>query len=101
MKSYARFSLRWEFDEAGIALVCAAKLGKWKMDWTFTLALLAAGIVLTVFYSVRGARRKDPLSVPLIPPTALLFLGVLLILLAGSHALTLMGIEHNRAQLRP
>jgi energy-converting hydrogenase Eha subunit E len=71
------------------------------MDWTFTLALLAAGIVLTVFYSVRGARRKDPLSVPLIPPTALLFLGVLLILLAGSHALTLMGIEHNRAQLRP
>lgn len=71
------------------------------MDWTFTLALLSAGIVLTVFYSVRGGRRKDPLNVPLIPPTALLFLGVLLILLAGSHALTLMGIEHNRAQLRP
>jgi hypothetical protein len=71
-----------------------------KMDWTFTLALLSAGIVLTVFYSVRGGRRKDPLNVPLIPPTVLLFLGVLLILLAGSHALTLMGIEHNRAQLR-
>jgi hypothetical protein len=71
------------------------------MDWTLTVALLAAGIVLTVFYSVRGGRREDRLKVPLIPPTALLFLGVLLILLAGSHALTLMGIEHDRAQLRP
>jgi hypothetical protein len=72
------------------------------MDWTVTLALLAAGLILTVFYSIRGGRRpKDPLNVPLIPPTALLFLGVLLVLLAGSHALTLMGIEHSRAQLRP
>ena len=71
------------------------------MDWTLTLALLAAGMVLTVFYSLRGGRSKDPLHVPLIPPTALLFLGVLLILLAGSHALTLMGIDHSRSQLRP
>jgi hypothetical protein len=71
------------------------------MDWTFTLGMLTAGIALTVFYSARGGRSKDPLHVPLIPPTALLFLGVLLILLAGSHALTLMGIEHNKGQLRP
>lgn len=70
------------------------------MDWPITLAMLAAGIALTVFYSIRGGRSKDPLHVPLIPPTALLFLGVLLILLAGSHALTLMGIEHNKGQLR-
>jgi hypothetical protein len=70
------------------------------MDWMLTLGMLAAGIALTVFYSVRGGRTKNPLHVPLIPPTALLFLGVLLILLAGAHALTLLGIEHNKAQLR-
>jgi hypothetical protein len=60
--------------------------------------MLLVGVALTVFYSVRRGRPKDPLHVPL--PTALLFLGILLILLAGSHALTLMGIEHNRSQLR-
>ena len=70
------------------------------MDWTVTLGMLIFGIALTTFYSVRRGRSKDPLHVPLVPPTALLFLGVLLILLAGSHALTLLGIEHNRGQLR-
>jgi hypothetical protein len=70
------------------------------MGWPFTLVMLIAGLTLTVFYSVRRGRPKDPLHVPLIPPTALLFFGILLILLAGSHALTLMGIEHNRGQLR-
>jgi hypothetical protein len=70
------------------------------MDWPVTLGMLLVGVALTAFYSVRRGRPKDPLHVPLIPPTALLFLGVLLILLAGSHALTLIGIEHNRNQLR-
>jgi hypothetical protein len=70
------------------------------MDWPIALSMLVVGITITVFYSVRRGRPKDPLHVPLIPPTALLFFGVLLILLAGSHALTLLGIEHNRSQLR-
>jgi hypothetical protein len=36
----------------------------------------------------------------LIPPNLFLFIGILLILLSGSHALTLLGIQHDRSQLR-
>jgi len=70
------------------------------MDWPLTLAALALGTVLTVYFSIKTRRPKDPLHVPLIPPVLFLFIGVLLIVLAGSHALTLLGIEHHRSQLR-
>jgi hypothetical protein len=70
------------------------------MGWTATLIMLAGGLVLTLYQLIFTRKRKESLQVPVIPPTAILFLGVLLIMIAGSHALTLLGIEHNRSQLR-
>jgi hypothetical protein len=70
------------------------------MGWPLTLAAFILGLVLTVYFSISTRRPKNPLHVPLVPPTLFLFIGILLILLAGSHALTLLGIEHNRGQLR-
>jgi hypothetical protein len=69
------------------------------MGWKPTIAMLIARMALTLFHFAQG-RRKKPFHVPLVPPTAVLFIRVLLIIIAGSHALTLMGIEHNRSQLR-
>jgi hypothetical protein len=70
------------------------------MDWPLTLSAFLIGMALTVYFSIKSRRPKDPLHVPLVPPTLFLFIGILLIILAGSHALTLLGIEHNRGQLR-
>jgi hypothetical protein len=70
------------------------------MGWTGTLIMLAGGLVLTVYALIFGRKRKQSFHVPMVPPTAILFLGVVLIMIAGSHALTLLGIEHNRGQLR-
>jgi hypothetical protein len=70
------------------------------MGWTGTTVMFVAGTGLFLSYWILARKSKKPLHVPLIPPTVFLFLGVLLIMLAGSHALTLLGIEHNRSQLR-
>jgi hypothetical protein len=70
------------------------------MEWPITLSALVLGIALTVYSSVRAKRPKNAMDVSLIPPNLVLFIGVLLILLSGSHALTLLGIVHNRGQLR-
>lgn len=70
------------------------------MGWTGTLIMLAGGLVLTLYQLIFARKRKQSLQVPIIPPMAMLFLGVLLIMIAGSHALTLLGIEHDRGQLR-
>ena len=70
------------------------------MDWFATLALLFIGVALTSFHLIQSRRKKSSFKVALIPPAAILFIGILLILVAGSHALTLLGIEHNRSQLR-
>jgi hypothetical protein len=37
------------------------------MDWPITLATFAIGVVMTVYFSVRGRRPADSLKVPLIP----------------------------------
>jgi hypothetical protein len=63
--------------------------------------MLAAGLVLAIYGWVFGRKRKQSFHVPIVPPTAVMFVGVLLIMIAGSHALTLLGIEHDRSQLRP
>lgn len=70
------------------------------MGWTGTLIMLVAGVALTMYQLIFARNRKQTLEVPLVPPTVILFLGVILIMIAGSHALTLLGIEHNRSQLR-
>lgn len=70
------------------------------MEWPITLSALAIGVALTVYSSVRARRPKKALDVSLIPLNLVLFIGVLLIILSGSHALTLLGIVHNRDQLR-
>jgi hypothetical protein len=70
------------------------------MDWPITLSAFVLGAALTVYSTIRARRPKDALHVPLIPPNLFLFIGILLILLSGSHALTLLGIQHDRSQLR-
>jgi hypothetical protein len=70
------------------------------MGWTETIVMFVAGMGLSLSHLILARKSKKPLHVPLIPPTVFLFLGVLLIMIAGSHALTLLGIEHNRSQLR-
>ena len=70
------------------------------MEWPVTLAAFAIGAVLIGYSSIRAKRPKNALDVSLIPPNLILFVGVLLILLSGSHALTLLGIVHNKGQLR-
>jgi hypothetical protein len=71
-----------------------------QMGWTGTLLMLAAGLVLAAYGWVFGGKRKQSFHVAIVPPTTIMFIGVLLIIIAGSHALTLLGIEHNRSQLR-
>jgi hypothetical protein len=70
------------------------------MEWILTLIAFVLGTILTVYSSIRARRPRKALSVPLIPPNLFLFVGILLMILSGSHALTLLGIEHNRRQLR-
>jgi hypothetical protein len=70
------------------------------MGWIGTLIMLASGVVLSIYYFLSSRKPKQSLHVPLVPAIVILFLGILLIMIAGSHALTLLGIEHNRSQLR-
>lgn len=70
------------------------------MGWTPTIAMLIAGFCLTALHFLQAHKPRKPFHVPLLPPAAVLFIGILLIIVASSHALTLLGIEHNRGQLR-
>jgi hypothetical protein len=70
------------------------------MGWTWTMMLLAAGIGLTIFHLIQANKRGSYLDVPLVPPTMVLLIGIMLIMIAGSHALTLMGLEHARSPFR-
>ena len=70
------------------------------MNWFATLVMLIIGVALTSFHFIQSRGKRRSFRVALIPPTVILFIGVLLILVAASHALTLLGIEHNRSQLR-
>jgi hypothetical protein len=83
--------------------LCAHRIGEMatmEWQWPITLSAFVIGAALVGYSSIRTRRPRKALEVSLIPPNLILFVGVLLVLLSGSHALTLLGIVHNKGQLR-
>jgi energy-converting hydrogenase Eha subunit A len=70
------------------------------MSWTWTFVLLLAGLALTIFHLVQANKTRRSFDVSLVTSTVVLFIGVLLIMIAGSHMLTLLGVQHGRGQWR-
>lgn len=65
------------------------------MEWTATIALFALGVGMLALGRMLE-RPRASFRVPVVPPMLLLFLGGVLVLMAGSHMLTLLGISHGK-----
>ncbi|MFO1074600.1 MAG: hypothetical protein U1E17_18310 [Geminicoccaceae bacterium] len=61
------------------------------MSLGWTAALLALGLALCGFARWREVRPRPLGEVPLLPPVLLLGAGVLMVVLAGAHLVTLIG----------
>ena len=60
------------------------------MDMTTTLYLLALGVVMFGFANWRSRRPYQPGNLPLIPDTALQFVGVVIVIVMAAHLITLI-----------
>ena len=65
------------------------------MEWLYTFMIFAVGAVMLGLGRMLE-RPRDSFRVPLVPPVLLMFLGGVLIIMAGSHLLTMLGIVHGR-----
>jgi hypothetical protein len=63
------------------------------MEWTLTIAALAAGTGLAGSMVWLERRPRTDLSPRLVPTTPVMFAGILIAILALVHMLTLTGIE--------
>ncbi|HEX3218393.1 MAG TPA: hypothetical protein VHR67_16180 [Aestuariivirgaceae bacterium] len=61
------------------------------MEMSITIGALVTGAVLVAFMRLREGRSRASLDVPLLPTTPVMFLGILMILLASVHLLSLFG----------
>ena len=61
------------------------------MELTITFGALITGVALVAAMRLREGRVRRSLDVPLLPTTPVMFLGILMILLASVHLLSLFG----------
>jgi len=68
------------------------------MEMTITLGALAAGLAIAGLAVWAERRPRDSLDPRLIPTTPIMFVGVLMVLLALVHLMTLFGVQTGRRQ---
>lgn len=61
-----------------------------------TLAIFLAGLGLAALGRYLQTRPRENFHVPIISPITLTFIGIGITVLAGSHLLTIFGIQHGR-----
>jgi membrane associated rhomboid family serine protease len=61
------------------------------MELSITVGALIAGVALVAAMRLREGRSRTSLNVPLLPTTPVMFIGMIMILLAGIHLLGLFG----------
>jgi hypothetical protein len=71
------------------------------MELGLTLALLAGGVALAAFSRWQEGRPRELGEVPLVPTTALLALGILAVLVAAAHLVTLATGVPFAGRIRP
>jgi hypothetical protein len=63
------------------------------MDTLLTIAAIVAGLALAAVMAWLERRPKTDLNPRMIPTTPLMFLGLLMVVLAAAHLLTIAGIN--------
>ena len=71
------------------------------MELWLTLALLVAGLALSAFCRWRESRPRELGEVPLVPTTPLLAVGILAVLVAAAHLVTLVTGVPFAGRIRP
>ena len=71
------------------------------MELWLTLALLAAGVTLSAFCRWYEGRPRELGELRLLPTTALLAIGILAVLMAAAHLVTLVSGVPFAGRIRP